>query len=221
MAVKRKGRGRIRALAICGSARRDGNTAFLLTKVLEGAEKAGAATELVFVSELDVKGCLGCDACKAPRTKRCAIQDDMQALYRKLERAEVWVFGTPVYWFHVSAHLKSLIDRLYAFFSFDGDYHRRLTGDRRGLAVVVQEAETDDEGREVAAYLEKVLWAAGAETAGSLVGARLREAGAAQSREDLIEEAQTLGESAVAGLREQGVACESGGPSRERIAGSR
>jgi len=197
-----KGRRRIRALAICGSARRNGNTAFLLRQVLEGAQQAGASTELVFASDLALKGCLGCDGCKAPRAKRCVVRDDMQSLYRKLGRADVWVLGTPVYWFHVSAHLKAVIDRLYALFSFDGDYHRRLAGNRRGLAVVVQEAETDEEGREVASYLEKVMWAAGAETAGSVVGAGLRQEGAAQSRQDLIEEAQALGQAAVEELQE-------------------
>jgi multimeric flavodoxin WrbA len=196
-----KRRRRVSALAICGSARRNGNTAFLLRQVLRGAERAGAATELVFASELSVKGCVGCDVCKQPRAKGCVVQDEMQGLYRKLAHADLWVLGTPVYWFHVSAHLKAVIDRLYALFTFDGDYHCRLTTARRGLAVVVQEAETDEEAREVAAYLEKVMWAAGAETAGSLVGARLREAGAAESRLDLIEEAQTLGEAAVDLLR--------------------
>jgi len=194
-------RRRINALAICGSARQNGNTAFLLRQVLAGAQRAGAATELVFASELDLKGCLGCDGCKAPRAKQCVVQDDMQYLYRKLAHADLWVFGTPVYWFHVSAHLKAVIDRLYALFSFDGDYHCRLTGTRRGVAVVVQEAETDEEAREVAAYLEKVMWAAGAQTAGSLVGAGLRAAGAAESREDLVEEAQALGKAAVEELQ--------------------
>jgi multimeric flavodoxin WrbA len=186
-----------RALAICGSARHDGNTAVLLRKVLAGAARAGAATELIFVSDLSITPCRGCDGCKAPRAARCVIDDDMQRLYRKLERADLWVFGTPVYWFHVSGHLKAVIDRLYAFFSFDGDYHRRLAGSRRGIAVVVQEAETDEEAREVAAYLEKVMWAAGAETAGSVVGARMREIGAVASRADLLEEAEALGEAAA------------------------
>jgi multimeric flavodoxin WrbA len=188
---------KIRALGICGSARREGNTAVVLRKVLAGAERAGAATELIFASDLAIAPCLGCDGCKAPRATKCVVQDDMQGLYHKLEQADLWVFGTPVYWFHVSGHLKAVIDRLYAFFSFDGDYHRRLSGNRRGIAVVVQEAETDEEAREVAAYLEKVMWAAGAETAGSVVGAQMREIGAAASRADLLEEAEALGEAAA------------------------
>jgi multimeric flavodoxin WrbA len=191
---------RVRALGICGSARREGNTAFLMRKVLQGAQRAGAATELIFASDLRITSCLGCDGCKAPRATKCVVQDDMQGLYRKLEQSDLWVFGTPVYWFHVSGHLKAVIDRLYAFFNFDGDYHRRLSGNRRGIAVVVQEAETDEEAREVAAYLEKVMWAAGAETAGSVVGAQMREVGAAASRADLMEEAETLGEAAAAEL---------------------
>jgi len=204
MASRDRDHRRVKALAICGSARPRGNTALLLRKVLEGAQAAGATTELVFPSELELRGCLGCGACKAPGASGCVIEDDMQGLYRKLEQANLWVMGTPVYWFHVSAHLKAVIDRLYALFTFDGEYHRRLEGERRGVAVVVQEARNDEGAREVAAYLERVMSACGAQSAGSLVGARLRDEGAAAEREDLMEEATALGATAVAALRGRG-----------------
>ncbi len=194
---------RIRALAICGSARRNGNTAFLMRQVLAGARRAGATAELVFAPELKMQGCLGCDGCKAPGATECVVDDDMQALYRKLKKADLWVLGTPVYFSHVSGQLKQVIDRFYAFFSWDGRYHLRLTGRRRGIAVVVQEAKSDEEARRIAGLLQKLMTACGAQVVGCVVGARLREPGAAKSRQDLIQAAQALGESAAAALREQ------------------
>ncbi len=40
--------------------------------------------------------------------------DDMQDLYRLLERADGIIFGTPAYFVNVSAQAKAIIDRTYA-----------------------------------------------------------------------------------------------------------
>ena len=56
--------------------------------------------------------CLACDHC---RTKGCCIHDDgMQKLLPALEQAKIVVFVTPLYYFGMSAQLKSVIDRFYA-----------------------------------------------------------------------------------------------------------
>jgi multimeric flavodoxin WrbA len=41
-----------------------------------------------------------------------SFADDMQDLYPRLREADVWVFGTPVYFDGVSGPMKNLMDRL-------------------------------------------------------------------------------------------------------------
>ena len=51
-------------IAINGSPRKNGNTAALLNKALEGASSQGATTEMINLYDLNFKGCMSCFACK-------------------------------------------------------------------------------------------------------------------------------------------------------------
>jgi putative NADPH-quinone reductase len=101
-----------RVLGIVGSPRRGGNTDILVGEVLRGAAEAGAATERVFLGDLRIGPCLGCDKCAG--TNLCIQKDDMPLMRDKMTAAGVWVFGTPVYWWGASAQFKAFMDRWYA-----------------------------------------------------------------------------------------------------------
>jgi multimeric flavodoxin WrbA len=96
-------------LGIVGSPRRHGNTETLVDEVLRGAEEAGALVEKVVLSKLDVGPCRACDACL--KTGECVQRDDMPALMEQMERSQVWVLGTPIYWWGPTAQFKAFIDR--------------------------------------------------------------------------------------------------------------
>lgn len=102
---------RIKVLGIVGSPRRGGNTDVMVDHVLKGAEEAGAVSEKVLLSRLDIGPCLHCETCH--RERRCAQEDDMIPLMEKMSESQVWVLGTPVYWWGPSAQLKTFIDRWY------------------------------------------------------------------------------------------------------------
>ena len=55
-----------KALFINGSPRKNGNTAQLLKRAMDGAREAGAEVELVnlYDRSLNYKGCMSCFACK-------------------------------------------------------------------------------------------------------------------------------------------------------------
>lgn len=102
---------RKRILGIVGSPRRGGNTEILVDEVLAGAEEAGALTEKVILNELEIVPCQACDACG--KTGKCVQQDDMPALLEQMQRSQVWVLGTPVYWWGPTAQFKTFLDRWY------------------------------------------------------------------------------------------------------------
>jgi len=101
-------------LVILGSPRKKGNSSTLAARISRGAKSAGAEVETVFLHALKISPCRGCDTCKKPNTKGCAIKDDMQEIYRKLIEADAWVIASPVYWFTMSAQTKTFMDRCYA-----------------------------------------------------------------------------------------------------------
>ena len=99
----------MKILGLSFSPREKGNTELLLEKVFEGARQLGADTELYTVADKDIKPCDGCGSCF--KTGECHIRDDMQKLYEKLLQAEGIVFGTPVYFYNMTAQGKTVIDR--------------------------------------------------------------------------------------------------------------
>ena len=99
----------MKIIGICGS-HRDGNSDWMVKKVLEGSKNKGAETEIIFLRNLNIKFCDGCDSCF--KTGRgCHIKDDMQELYKKLLKADAIILGTPNYFKNVSAIMKNFMDR--------------------------------------------------------------------------------------------------------------
>jgi multimeric flavodoxin WrbA len=89
-----------------------GNTAALMNEALKGAQAEGADVELFSVAGKTIQPCEGCQSCF--KTGECKIKDDMQAVYGKLLESDGIIFGTPVYFWDVTAQAKAIIDRTYA-----------------------------------------------------------------------------------------------------------
>ena len=104
----------MKVLGIVCSPRREGNTEILVQEALAGAGDCGAKGELLAVWDKDIKPCDGCRSCI--KTGKCHIKDDMQEIYPKFLDTDGIIWGTPVYFYSVTAQAKILIDRLYAFY---------------------------------------------------------------------------------------------------------
>lgn len=102
----------MKILGIVCSPRKGGNTEILVREALEAAREAGGETELILVSDKKIAPCDGCGACH--KDGICKIKDDMQLIYEQLELADAVVFGTPVYFWNVTAQAKTIIDRTYS-----------------------------------------------------------------------------------------------------------
>jgi len=100
----------MKIVAVNGSHRKGKNTATLLRAVLNKAGELGASTELLELTDYNIKYCLSCNKCL--RQTRCSITgDDMTVIAEKLLTADGIVLGSPVYWGNVSALMKNFMDR--------------------------------------------------------------------------------------------------------------
>ena len=100
-------------LILNGSPRKNGKTASLIKAFTEGAESAGNEVRELYLTGMDINGCLACEACQRD-SGACVQKDDMSAVYEGFAWADVLVFASPQYWGTVSGQLKVVIDRLYA-----------------------------------------------------------------------------------------------------------
>jgi multimeric flavodoxin WrbA len=183
-----------RVLAIMGSPRRSGNTDILVDEILKGAEEAGAQTEKVVLGDLDVGPCRACYACRPGGV--CVLSDDMQGLLEKMKASDVWVFGTPVYWWGPSAQLKAFVDR---WFSQAGDEeHMQLFRNRRVILAVPMGDADPKTGRHVIGMFKDSLDYVGAELFASVLAPGAYDKGDVRSNGDAMKQAREAGAEAVA-----------------------
>ena len=117
---------------------RHGNVYAAINALREGAEGENTV-EILEASKLNVSPCNGCNACEC--YKGCVATDDSNAVVDKLVAADMIVFGTPVYWWGMSAQLKTIIDKCYCKGAL-------VKGKKIGI-VVCGGAPTDDEEYEL------------------------------------------------------------------------
>lgn len=96
-------------LGILGSPRSKGNSDLLLDQALKGAAEAGAEVQKVVLNDLKIKACQGCNDCH--EDGRCVQRDDMAPVYEMLEKADVVIIASPIYFSGLSSQTKLLIDR--------------------------------------------------------------------------------------------------------------
>ena len=126
----------MQVLGLVGSPRKDSNTDLLVSQILEGAKTSNHLIEKLYLYGLNISPCVDCRACKKDNYQ-CAIHDEMQRLYPKLENADLIVFGTPLYWYGPTAPMKLVIDRLRPFIS-----SKKLTN-KRAILVIPSEEGVD------------------------------------------------------------------------------
>ena len=101
-------------LAFNGSSRMKGNTSLLLHELFRGAQESGAQAEEIAAEEVNLKYCKGCLKCNL--LKRCAIKvDDWAALSSKVLNADALILASPIYFHHLTALLKKILDRFRSF----------------------------------------------------------------------------------------------------------
>jgi len=99
---------KIKIIGIAGSQRK-GNTEAMVRTALEGAEKAGAETEIILLRKLKLEMCDGCLQCD--ETGKCHFDDGMNEINERLVVADGFIIGTPTRWSLLSGNLKVFLDR--------------------------------------------------------------------------------------------------------------
>ena len=99
-------------LIISSSPRRNGNSQLLCEQFKKGAEEKGHIVNLVRLMDLNIGFCRACDCCMR-NDGVCILKDDMAELLHQFQEADVLVLATPVYFYGISAQMKTFIDRTY------------------------------------------------------------------------------------------------------------
>lgn len=96
-----------------GSPNKNGSSNLLAAEFIRGAEEAGHSVQVIDAAHADIHPCTGCIHCgyEGP----CMQKDDMNRIRKIILNVDMLVFVTPLYYYGMSAQLKTLIDRFCAF----------------------------------------------------------------------------------------------------------
>ena len=98
-------------LIVQGGGRAKGNTAQLADAFRKGAEDAGHSVETVSLLKKEVKGCIGCNACRYG--KPCIQKDSFNEMVPMIKEADLLVFASPLYFWTISSRIKAFLERFY------------------------------------------------------------------------------------------------------------
>lgn len=101
-------------LILNGSPRANGNTERMADALIEGAESAGNTATKINLRGLNIRPCIGCFQCMNGKGNPCIQQDDMQKIYDAFAQADTIIFASPVYFWHLTAQIKTVLDRMLA-----------------------------------------------------------------------------------------------------------
>ena len=103
----------MKVLLINGSPRKAGNTYTALKEIAEVLTEHGIESEIFWIGNKSVRGCVACGNCKTSGANRCAFDDDIvNRVIETMETCDAVVVGSPVYYGQPSGQLLCLEQRM-------------------------------------------------------------------------------------------------------------
>lgn len=112
----------MKCLAIMGSYRKGKNTDQALDALLEGLDKNGIDITKLFLGDMNVGSCRGCDHCGI--TGHCIIKDDMEIIYNRMDESDIVIIAAPTYFNAINSLTKSMVDRAQRYWNIKYTYGR-------------------------------------------------------------------------------------------------
>lgn len=103
----------MKILVLEGSPHKNGSSNLLADNFIKGAKESGHEVQVYDAAHAKIGPCMGCNACGM--NGACVQKDDMSEVEKLILNSDMIVFVSPIYYFGISAQLKTLIDRFYSF----------------------------------------------------------------------------------------------------------
>ncbi len=100
---------------INSSPRKGQNTDKMCQSFKKGVEEKGGEARIVYLNNLNFKGCRECFACKLKNGKnygKCAFSDELTSILNDISHSDGIAFATPIFFGDVSGVMKSFTERL-------------------------------------------------------------------------------------------------------------
>lgn len=103
----------MKILLVNGSPRKEGNTYTALKELATQLERNGVDSEILWIGNKPVRGCIACNVCKTKSLLKCAFDDDIcNEIIDKIKSCDGIVLGSPVYYGQPSGQLIAIQQRM-------------------------------------------------------------------------------------------------------------
>lgn len=123
----------MKVLLVNGGPHETGCTYTALREVADTLEKEGIDTEILWLGNEPIAGCIGCGYCG--KTRECFRKDCVNLFLEKAKTADGFVFGSPVHFASAAGALTSFMDRAFFCGNFAGKPGASVVSCRRGGAT--------------------------------------------------------------------------------------
>ena len=102
-----------KVLLINGSPHEKGNTYFALNEAAKTLNESGFITEIVWIGNKPVRGCIACGTCASKGDGHCVFNDDLcNEVIDKMNEADGLIVGSPVFYGTPTGNVLNLIHRM-------------------------------------------------------------------------------------------------------------
>ncbi|WP_455644797.1 flavodoxin family protein [Methanosphaera sp.] len=185
----------MKVIGLCASPRgENSNVKVALEIALEAAAAKGAETELIDITKLQIMGCQADNYCKTHNGK-CAIDDDMQQIYKAIEESDGIILGTPIYFGDVTGQAKIVIDRIYAYHMYEES--KKLFSTKKISIITTSGAAIDKTFMPQINMKLQILGMMGFQTGDTIALTENNDSLAIKEKEDQLEAARKVGENII------------------------
>ncbi len=102
----------MKVLILNGSPRPKGNTSIALAEIAGQLEKNGIESEIVWIGNKPIRGCMACNRCM-DKPGACVFNDDVcNEISARMNGADAFIVGSPVYWGQPNGAVLSIVQRM-------------------------------------------------------------------------------------------------------------
>lgn len=101
----------MKVLLVNGSPHKQGCTYTALCEVADALNKEGMETEIFWIGNKPIYGCIACGSCRIDGT--CVFHDSVGELMEKAPEYDGYIFGAPVHFAAMNGSMTSFMDRVF------------------------------------------------------------------------------------------------------------
>ena len=101
----------MKVVLVNGSPNKEGCTYTALREVEKTLKEEGIATEIFWIGNKPIGGCIACKKCK--ELKKCVFNDVVNEFIEKAKDADGFIFGSPVHYAGATGNITGFMDRAF------------------------------------------------------------------------------------------------------------